>query len=221
MRRFLSQIDTGELEGETVLSLQNLTEKGFASEERVRQLRLQLVDGALPLDTVSWLHTEYALLNSVPFADRFLDACRVKLGGIELSPNPPTKEFWRDLAKGRAWLDYGDMQWNGGKAKPKLTNLDPTYGEVHEWKFVYQGGLDAHLQAWLSEPPQNISTAKPFYRLLKLGLLVFLVNFAVILCRRGRLQQSAVFFWSSLLQLLQRLSLSGQLERILQMAPAG
>lgn len=200
------------LEGETVLSLQNLTEKGFAPGERVRQLRLQVVDVALPPDSVGWLQADYAVLNSAPIADRLLDACRVKLGGGELAPKPPTKEFWRDLAKGRAWLDYGDMRWSGGEAKPVLAHLDPMLGEINEWKFVYRGGLDAHLQAWLSEPPPAAAAGNPFDRWLKLGLFILLAAWAMILWRRrGRLQLRAVAFWSSLLQLLQRLSWAGRI----------
>lgn len=199
------------LEGETVLSLQNLTEKGFAPGERVRQWRLQVVDGALPPDAVGWLQADYAVLNSAPIADRLLDACRVKLGGMELAPKPPTKEFWRDLAKGRAWLDYGDMRWSGGEAKPLLAHLDPMLGEINEWKFVYRGGLDAHLQAWLSEPPPAAAAGNPFDRWLKLGLVMLLAAWAVILWRRGCLLRNVVVFWSSLLQLLQRLSWAGRI----------
>jgi hypothetical protein len=164
----------------------------------------------MALFTVKVVSATQALKESL-IADRMLDAYRVKLGNIEYAPKQPTAIFWRDLAKGQAWLDYGDVRWGGGEAIPVLSSLNPMLGMVKEWRFVYRGGEDARLQASLVEPPATgADTGNPYQRWLKLGLFILLAVLAVILWRRGRLQHIAVLIWSSLLQLLHRSSLLGQ-----------
>lgn len=164
----------------------------------------------MALFTVKVVKTVQALRETL-IADRMLDAYRVKLGNIEYAPKQPTTSFWRDLAKGQAWLDYGDVRWGGGEAIPVLSSLNPMLGMVKEWRFVYRGAADVRLQASLAEPPAtDATTGNPYQRWLKLGLFILLAAWAVILWRRGRLQQIAVFIWSSPLQLLHRSSLLGQ-----------
>lgn len=165
----------------------------------------------MALFTVKVVNATQALKETL-ISDRMLDAYRVKLGNIEYAPKQPTEAFWRDLAKGQAWLDYGDVRWGGGEAIPVLSSLSPMLGMVKEWRFVYLGEADARLQAWLAEPPATgADTDNPYQRRLKLSLFILLAAWTVILWRRGRLQHIAVLIWSSLLQLLHRSSLLGQI----------
>ena len=178
-------------------------------------LRLPTKGGAvsiaeMALFTVKVVNATQAFKETL-IADRMLDAYRVKLGNIEYAPKQPTASFWRDLAKGQAWLDYGDVYWGGGEAIPVLSSLNPMLGMVNEWRFVYRGGADARLQASLAEPLATAAdTGNPHQRWLKLGLFILLVAGSVTLWRRGRLQHIAVLLWSNLLQLLHRSSLLGQ-----------
>ena len=162
------------------------------------------------LFTVKVVKTAQALKEAL-IADRMLDAYRVMLGNIEYAPKQPTASFWRDLAKGQAWLDYGDVRWGGGEVIPVLSSLSPMLGTVKEWRFVYRGAADARLHAWLAEPPATgVTTGNSYQRWLKFGFFILLAVLAVILWRRGRLQRIAVLIWSNLLQILYRSSLLGQ-----------
>lgn len=163
--------------------------------------------------TVKVVGTTQALKESL-ILDRMLNAYRVKLGDIEYAPNQPTASFWRDLIKGQAWLDYGDVRWGGGEAKPVMSSLSPMLGMVKEWRFVQrgrEGGADAPLQAGVVKPPATrADSGNPYLRWLKLGFFILLVVWAVILWRRGRLQQIAVVIGSTVLQILYLSLMLGQ-----------
>jgi hypothetical protein len=164
----------------------------------------------MALFTVKVVNAAQALKETF-ISDRMLDAYRVKLGDIEYAPKQPAEGFWRDLAKSQAWLDYGDVRWDGGEAIPVLSSLNPMLGMVNEWRFVFRGGLDARLQALLTEPPATVpASANPYQRWLKIVLFIPLGAWAVFLWRRRRLHHIAALLWSNLLQLLYQSSLLGQ-----------
>ena len=178
-------------------------------------LRFPTKGGALSIEEMALFTVKVVsatqALKATLIADRMLDAYRVKLGDIEYPPNPPTASFWRNLLKGQAWLDYGDVRWDGGEAKPLLPSLNPMLGMVKEWRFVNRGGADAPLQASMVEPlATRADTGNPYLRWLKLGFFTLLIVWAVILWQRGRLQQIAMLIGSSLLQISHQSSLVGQ-----------
>lgn len=159
----------------------------------------------MALFTVRIAKAEQALKES-PIADHLLDAYRVKLESLEIAPRSFSKEFWHELAKGEAELDYGDMRWGGGVVNPVLKHLIPAMGEVKEWKFIYKGDSDARLQAWFFEPQSIGAVANPIERWFKLGLIALMATWGVILWRRrGRLLSGVLALWSNCIHQLQRL----------------
>jgi hypothetical protein len=142
----------------------------------------------MALFTVKVVSATQALKETL-IADRMLDAYRVKLGNIEYAPKQPTTSFWRDLAKGQAWLDYGDVRWGGGEAIPVLSSLNPMLGMVKEWRFVYRGGADARLQASLAEPPAHIGQPGANYYFTFGGMVAVVIWYIWMVRMRGPLQR--------------------------------
>lgn len=138
-----------------------------------------------------------------------MDAYRVKLGSLEITPRILSKEFWHELAKGEAKLDYGDIRWGGGVVNPVLEHLIPAIGEVKAWEFVYKGDTDVYLQA---RPFETMATgaANTIERWFKLGLFALVATWGVILWRHGRLLSGVLTLWSNCICLLQRLIRIGE-----------